>query len=142
MSAPGSNESHARNKILIEIVLGFALVAIFLALKIYLESTKLGNFAEDVAYEYLVMKVSAFFDRQQPPVAIVNIAQIPGGKWGQVTSREVLQDLIVALNDQHPIAIAIDEDFSTNGKGWADALHDPLAQFDGVSDRLSTARNV
>ena len=46
------------------------------------------------------------------PIVLLDISDLAGGKPGQTTSRRALQEIIEALADQSPRAVAVDVDFS------------------------------
>jgi CHASE2 domain-containing sensor protein len=110
----------SRNKRLLGIlgyvVTGFLITGLLVGLKLLLEQTLLGHRMELAAYEFLQGQLTT--SDSEIPVVVVDIGDVPGGKAGQVTPRGRLQDLIKAIVEQRPRAVAVDIDFSPNENGW------------------------
>lgn len=100
------------------VTIGMAITLLLLGGKILFEKWSWGHIAERWTYEFLQMQLTPFDPKKDMPIVVVDIGQQPGGTPREATSREYLTKLIEALVEREPSAIAIDEDFSTNGTGW------------------------
>jgi CHASE2 domain-containing sensor protein len=106
------------------IAVAFAVVIVLNLIKVGLEQTPLGRWAEKQTYSFLAGNLPSFA-AGGPTVVVIDIGHIPGGAGvvGQaptVTSRMALREILDALVAVEPLAIGIDVDFSPNRSGWID----------------------
>lgn len=98
--------------------IGITVTLLLLGGKILFEQWSWGHSVERWTYEFLQTQKAPFDPRKEIPIVVVDIGQQPGGTPTQATDRVYLRKLVEALVKRDPTAIAIDEDFSTNGQGW------------------------
>ncbi len=116
-------------EVLLHFLIGLIVVGILVSAKLYIEKLPIGHRVELLTYEFLNSQIPAFSPEVEMPVVVLDISQIPGGKSGNVTSRETLKILINELIKQKARAIAIDIDFSPNDKGWIDKKDPQFFEF-------------
>jgi CHASE2 domain-containing sensor protein len=97
---------------------GLLVTGLLVGAKISFEHTALGHRVERWAYEVLHFQLPYFNQSEELPVVVVDISKMPGGRAGAPTSREELKKLLGAIAAEKPSAIAVDVDFSPDGKGW------------------------
>jgi CHASE2 domain-containing sensor protein len=105
------------------VLAGLAVGCLLVLVKVIVEITPLGPWAERQVYELLVEQIPNF-SRKGPGVVVVDIGHLEGGEnpatGGLVpTGREALLELLEQLKVQRPLAIGIDIDFSPTPTGWA-----------------------
>lgn len=88
------------------VLLGFVLTALFVFAKIGLEHYYWGHRVELFAFELLQGRLSPF--DPDLPIVVVDISEIEKGKNGQVINLETLKEIIAAIAEQKPRAIAVD----------------------------------
>jgi hypothetical protein len=99
-------------------------VVVLNLIKVGLEQTPVGRWAEKQTYAFLAGNLPSFAPGG-PGVIILDIGHIPGGDGAVgeppiVTSRKALRELLDAVVAAEPLAIGIDIDFSPNRNGWID----------------------
>jgi CHASE2 domain-containing sensor protein len=104
--------------IFVYVFVGLLVTLLLVTGKMLLEKTVIGHRAEALTFEFLQGQLSPFNRKERLPVLVVDISQIPGGKAGEITPRKPLAEIIEAIADQQPRAIAIDIDFSPDRQGW------------------------
>jgi CHASE2 domain-containing sensor protein len=100
--------------------LGLGLLVTFLLVgaKVCFEHTTRGHHLEQWTYNLLHSHLPYFDRAEELPVVIVDISKIQGGRGDAPTPRGDLKRLLTAIAAEKPSAIAIDVDFSPDGKGW------------------------
>lgn len=96
--------------------IGLAATALLFVLKVSFERSLIGHRFEVQTYDFLQGLLSSS-GTGKLPILVVDISNVPGGKDGP-TPRDVLKNIIEAIVDQRPRAIAVDVDFSPNERGW------------------------
>lgn len=119
------------------LAIGFAATMLLLLTKMAIERTETGR-EVDVRTFQLLQGFLPGLTREHLPVVVADISRIPGGKDGP-TPRAALRELLVAIADQAPRAIAVDIDFSPKPDGWV--TDDDPAFFDFCLD-LSRRKQV
>lgn len=87
---------------------GFAITALLVFAKIGVEYTSLGHRAELSAFEVLQKQLSPFNPDEELPVVVVDISDIRESKDKEVIDLEKLKEVVTAIAEQKPRAIAID----------------------------------
>lgn len=104
---------------------GMAVTMLLVGLKLFVESTSLGTWAELQTRSFLLGLLPNFREHGADAI-VVDISQFAGGEPNlasgrlEVTSREKLRELISRLSALSPLAIGVDVDFSTQGSDWLD----------------------
>lgn len=87
---------------------GFAITALLVFAKIGVEYTSVGHWFELVAFEKLQRQLSPFNPDEELPIVVVDISDIKESKDKEVIDLEKLQEIVAAIAEQKPRAIAID----------------------------------
>ncbi|WP_343623796.1 CHASE2 domain-containing protein [Roseateles puraquae] len=109
--------------IAIFLIKGFAVATLLIGIKLGLEQTPLGRWAE-LQTRALLLQALPGLRETGPDAIVVDISHIAGGERDpvtgrlKVTSREDLKLLIRRLSDLGALAIGVDIDFSTEGGDW------------------------
>ena len=90
------------------VLLGFAIAIALVSAKILVEHTSWGHRAELFAFEFLQGQLSPFNPEEQLPVVVVDISDIKASKDKEVIDLEKLKEVVAAIAEQKPRAIAID----------------------------------
>jgi CHASE2 domain-containing sensor protein len=88
------------------VLLGLTLTALLISAKIWIEHTSVGMRPELFAFQALQAMVSALNSKQDLPVAVLDISEIES-RNGQVINLQKLREIISALAEQRPCAIAV-----------------------------------
>ena len=103
--------------ILVYIFVGLFSTALLGGVKLAFEHTETGHDFELWVFENLQGQLSSI-DRDNP-IVLLDIGGLPGGKASDPTPRKKLEEIIGALADQRPRAIAVDVEFSPKPNDWA-----------------------
>lgn len=95
---------------------GVLITLMLVLVNVSFEQTAPGRWLEFRTFELLNSFLPAF-DQERLPVVVIDISQVPGSKEA-VTPRQTLRELIEAIADQEPAAIALDIDFSPDDNGF------------------------
>lgn len=110
----------ARNRasiVLVYVVVGLLTTALVGGVKIAFEHSETGHDFELWVFEKLQGQLSSI-DRENP-IVLVDISGLPGGRSGQPTPRKPLMEIVGALAEQRPRAIAVDVEFSPKADDFA-----------------------
>lgn len=99
------------------LILGTVISLALILTTAYARTTWWGHQLERLTFEWLERQFDSFASDERLPVQVVDISKISGGK-GHVTSRDILQELLEAIANERPRAIAVDIDFSLDETGW------------------------
>jgi CHASE2 domain-containing sensor protein len=119
------------------LAIGIVATLLLVSCNVAFEHTDPGHTADLKAFEYLQHVLSPITDSKLP-VIVVDIGLLPGGK-DRPTPRDKLKELLVAIAQKQPRAIAVDIDFSPNEYGWI--LPDDPDFFDSCLE-LSAKRQM
>jgi tetratricopeptide (TPR) repeat protein len=97
--------------------IGLLTTILLVGLKLAIERSSYGHDAELWVFGKLQGSLSAI--DPDNPIVLLDISDLPGGREGQPTPRDKLKEIIEALADQHPLAIAVDVDFSPKPNSFA-----------------------
>jgi len=100
-----------KGKIFIDLVIGFAAIAVLLAVKLYVEHTYVGRWLNARGYEVLHTFIPPFEPEKDLPVAVVDISDLKRDPDG-TTPAGSLKEIVEALVASRVKAVAIDIDFS------------------------------
>jgi CHASE2 domain-containing sensor protein len=101
------------------IAIGLVTTLILLSGKLAFERTDSGHRLESYGYEVLQSYLPSFTPRENMPLVVVDVGELGGGREGQPTPLDKLEEIVGAVARQSPRAIAIDMDFSpSEGGGW------------------------
>lgn len=101
-----------KQKILIDLAIGFLAVTLLILLKVYLvEGSFVGHWIDAKGYEILHKVIPPFSRTHEPSVVVLDISELKRESDG-TTPIKSLQDIVEALIASKAKAIAIDVDFS------------------------------
>jgi tetratricopeptide (TPR) repeat protein/CHASE2 domain-containing sensor protein len=103
--------------VLVYIGIGVLTTLLLTGLKLAIEHSAWGHEMELWAFGKLQGSLTDI-DKNNP-VVLVDISDLPGGQAGQITSRDKLKEIVNALAEQGPLAIAVDIDFSPKANRYA-----------------------
>jgi CHASE2 domain-containing sensor protein len=124
---------------------GLAVTVLLIGMKLAIEQTPLGRWAEFQTRAMLLQLLPGLRDAG-PDAIVVDISHIAGGERDaqtgklRVTSREALQQLIARLSELGALAIGVDVDFSTEGGDWLSPQDPAFFDFCLAIDRKTPVR--
>lgn len=129
-------------KILIYIVTGFFISAsLVLISKFLVDYSDIGHRIETLAFELLQGQISSFNPKEELPVVVVDISNMPteGGLTGRdrVFDRDQLTEVVKTIADQKPLAIGVDLVLSPENQSWRTPYDEKLFE-----DCLEVNKNV
>ncbi|MEO6391901.1 MAG: CHASE2 domain-containing protein [Pyrinomonadaceae bacterium] len=98
----------SRPQIVRNVLLGFAITALLVGVKIAVEHTSWGHRAEVIAFELLQGQLSTFDTEKPLPVVVVDVSKIGESKDREIIDLQKLKEVVGAIADQKPRAIGID----------------------------------
>lgn len=96
---------------------GFVLTTVLVVTIRLVEHTAAGHWLELRTFEVLQGQIAPFNPDENLPIVVVDISKVTGGK-DEATPRGKLEEIITAIGDKHPRAIAVDIDFSPEEGKW------------------------
>lgn len=107
------------------IIEGLITTFVLLGAKVVFERTDVGYRIESYGYELLQSYLPSLSSREEMPLIVVDIGKLEGGTGEQPTPRDKLKEIVGAIAEQNPRAIALAVDFSPKETGGWQDRNDP-----------------